>query len=68
MTFLSCLSIRSKVAGAFGLMLLLVIGVGLTAINRLSAVNDRAADIRDNWLPSTRVQGYIERVPGPARE
>jgi methyl-accepting chemotaxis protein len=59
MTFLSRLSIQSKVAGAFGLMLLLVLGVGLTAINRLSAVNERAADIRDDWLPSTRVQGQV---------
>jgi methyl-accepting chemotaxis protein len=59
MTFLNRLSIRAKIAGAFGLLLLLVLGVSLIAINRLSAVNDRAADIRDNWLPSTRVQGQM---------
>jgi methyl-accepting chemotaxis protein len=59
MTLLNRLSIRAKIAGAFGLLLLLVLGVSLIAINRLSAVNDRAADIRDNWLPSTRVQGQV---------
>ena len=58
-TFVNRLSIRFKVTGAFGLVLLLILGIGLTTINRLSAVNDQAADIRDNWLPSTGALGRI---------
>ena len=58
-SLLNRLTIRSKIAGAFGLVLILILGVSLTAINRLSAINDRAADIRDNWLPSTGAQGQL---------
>jgi methyl-accepting chemotaxis protein len=58
-TFLNSLTIRTKITGAFALVLLMVLGFGLIALNQLSAINDRAADIRDNWLPSTSVQGQL---------
>ncbi|MDR3474409.1 MAG: methyl-accepting chemotaxis protein [Devosia sp.] len=57
---LTNLRVRTKILGAFSLMLLLIVGVSLTAINRLSAINDHAADIRDNWLPSTGAQGQLQ--------
>ncbi len=57
--FFSRLSIRTKIAGAFGFMLILVLAMGGTAINRLSAVNDQAADVRDNWLPSVGMLGQL---------
>jgi methyl-accepting chemotaxis protein len=53
------LTVRGKVLGAFGLVFCLILGINLTAINRLSAVNDDAADVRDNWLPSTGLQGQL---------
>jgi methyl-accepting chemotaxis protein len=53
------LSIRTKVSAAFGLVFLVVVALGLVAISRLSALNDRAADIRDNWLPSTGLAGEM---------
>ena len=56
---LNRLTIRTKIVGAFGLVLLLVVGLGLTAVNRLAAVNARAKDVRDNWLPSTVAQGNL---------
>ncbi len=56
---LSNLSLKSKTLGAFGLVLLIVTALGLTSINRLSAMNDKAADIRDNWLPSTAALGHL---------
>jgi len=52
-------SIRVKVLGAFSLVLLLLLGLSATALDRLSAINDRAADIRDNWLPKTGEQGRL---------
>ena len=56
---LNRLTIRRKIAGAFGFVLLLLVGLGLTTVNRLSAINDQAADIRDNWLPSTGKIGQL---------
>jgi methyl-accepting chemotaxis protein len=57
---LNRLTIGTKIAGAFGVILLVVVALGLTAMNRLSAVNDRAADMRDNWLPSVATLGALE--------
>ena len=59
MLALANLKIRTKILGAFGLMLVLILGVSVAAINRLSAINDHAADVRDNWLPSTGLQGQL---------
>jgi methyl-accepting chemotaxis protein len=53
------MSIRAKVSGAFGLVLAVTIGLGLFAVDRLSAVNAAAAEIRDNWLPATRALSNI---------
>jgi len=65
-TFFQNLSIRSKVLGAFIVVLLLADGLGVFALQRLGAVNDAAADLRDSWLPSLRVVGqiamYSERI------
>lgn len=66
MSFFQNLSIRSKVLSAFVVVLLLADGLGIFALQRLGAVNDAAADLRDSWLPSLRVVGqiamYSERI------
>ena len=58
--------IRSKVFSAFIVVLVFADGLGVFALQRLGAVNDAAADIRDSWLPSLRVVGqiamYSERI------
>ena len=59
MSTLTNLRVRTKILSAFGLMLLLIVGVSLTAINRLSAINNHAAEVRDSWLPSTGVLGQL---------
>jgi methyl-accepting chemotaxis protein len=51
------ISIRLKVILAFSLVLLCTIGLGVFAIQRLGGVNDVAAEIRENSLPSTRILG-----------
>jgi methyl-accepting chemotaxis protein len=61
MNFLKNLTIKAKVIGAFGLLLLVTAALGTFAVSRLSDVNDAAAEIRDNWLPSTRVLGDFGR-------
>ncbi len=59
MLSLNNISIRTKVIGAFGLVLLFTAGLGLFSLQKLGAVNDAAADIRDNWLPSTELLGRL---------
>ncbi len=56
---LSNLSIRSKVAAAFGVMLLIIGGLGFFAIDRLARVNGTTLDINTNWLPSVRYIGEV---------
>ena len=51
------LTIRSKVVLAFGLVLSVTLGLGLFAVQRLDLVQDRAADVRDNWFPASRALG-----------
>ena len=60
------LTIRTKVIAAFGAVLAVTMALGVFALLRLSAVNDQATNIRDNWLPGTRalgdISGATERV------
>ena len=52
-------SLFTKIAGSFAVLLVLILALGVVALNRMSAVDDRAADMRDNWLPSTGAQGKL---------
>jgi methyl-accepting chemotaxis protein len=54
------LSIRSLLMGLFGLMVLVVIGLGAFALVKISAVNDNTVDIATNWLPSISKLREIE--------
>jgi methyl-accepting chemotaxis protein len=58
-TFFDDLSIRSKVIGGLAAMLVVCCAVGLFAVSRLGAVNDAAADIRNDWLPGVRALGQV---------
>jgi diguanylate cyclase (GGDEF)-like protein len=51
------LKIRTKVAAAFGLVLVVTLALGLFAAQRLGIVYKHAADVRDTWLPGTRALG-----------
>lgn len=57
MPALQNLTIRSKVALAFGLVLAVTLALGLFAEQRLGLVHERAADTRDNWFPAARALG-----------
>ncbi|MDB5362600.1 MAG: methyl-accepting chemotaxis protein [Rhodospirillales bacterium] len=59
MQSLKSLSIRTKVSAAFALVVLVVLGLGIFATQRLGAVNDAASELRDKWLPSLEVLGRI---------
>jgi len=58
------MTIKAKVIASFAAVLAVTMALGLFAILRLADVNDQAADIRNNWLPSTRTLGeLVERTP-----
>lgn len=53
------LTIKAKVMTAFCAVLAVTILLGAFAIVRLAAVNEEAAQVRENWLPSTRALGEL---------
>jgi methyl-accepting chemotaxis protein len=53
------MTIKTKVIAAFAAMLAVTVGLGIFANLRLAAVNEQAADIRDNWLSGTRALGEL---------
>ncbi len=59
---LNHLSIRNKVALAFAMVVVVVIGLGLFAVQRLGEVNSVAVEVRDTWLPSVEVLGKIAQL------
>jgi methyl-accepting chemotaxis protein len=56
------LSIRSLLLGLFGVLVLIVGGQGILAINKVGAVNDSVVDISTNWLPSIVAVGQMNRA------
>ncbi len=63
----SQLGVGAKLAGSFALVLLMLIGLGITAVVQLAHVNDVAEDMQTNWLPSTRQVGQIAQSVGRYR-
>ena len=53
------LSIATKVVMAFALVFVATLGLGLFGLSQTAAVNDKAANVRDNWLPSTAALGKL---------
>ena len=61
------LSIATKVVAAFVLVFVATVGLGLFGVAQTAAVNDKAADVRDNWLPSTAGLGKLVSAVREAR-
>ena len=59
LTVLNRLSIKAKIAGAFGAILCMVVGLAGLSLGRLSTINEKAAEIRENWLPSVGLLGQL---------
>ena len=54
------LSIQTKVMAAFVAVFLTTLALGLFSLSETASVNDKALDVRDNWLPSTVALGDLE--------
>ncbi len=52
MSWLNNMTLRTKLIIGFSLVLLLTVCLGVTAINRLTALNVETQEISKNWLPS----------------
>ncbi len=59
---LANISIRAKFIVSFALILCCTVGLGLFSVTRLGEVNAFAAEMRNNWLPSTRVLGEMAQT------
>jgi methyl-accepting chemotaxis protein len=57
MNWLNNFTIRTKIVGAFALVLVITAGLGLFAVQCLSRVNDGAVTVTDNYLVATRALG-----------
>ena len=51
---LNNMKLATKLFGSFLIVLALMAGLGLFALNRLAIVNDSAVDLATNWMPSVR--------------
>jgi methyl-accepting chemotaxis protein len=54
------LSIRHKLIAAFSLLSIMMLALGLFAINRIHAIDLISKDIGEHWLPSVRDVGAME--------
>ncbi len=61
------LSISKKISTALALAFASALGLGVFGLWQTSIVNLKAADIRDNWLPSTVALGKLESTLEDAR-
>ena len=60
-------SIRFRLSAVFFFFFLLVLVVGFFSIDRLSDFNRVSADIRDRWLPNTRLLGDLNNFTSDFR-
>jgi two-component system, OmpR family, sensor kinase len=60
-------SIRFRLSAVFFFFFLLVLVLGLFSIGRLSESNRVSADIRDRWLPNTRLLGDLNNFTSDFR-
>ena len=59
MSYVTDTTIRAKSLVSFAIVMLFTFGLGVFAIERLSSVNYKAAEIRDNWLPAVKAIGNL---------
>jgi methyl-accepting chemotaxis protein len=65
--FMNRMSIRTKLVAAFSILILMGLGLGLFAVNRISVVNDASTEITVNWLPSVRTLGVLNTMTSDFR-
>ena len=51
---LSNLRVGARLGSAFGVLLLLMLAMGLYALNKVEQVHGSVVELSENWLPSTQ--------------
>ena len=54
------LKISTRLAGTFGLLVLLLVGLAVAAYSQLSSIYDDTLDLADKWLPSVQVVNQMQ--------
>ena len=54
------LKISTRLAGAFGLLVLLLVGLAVAAYSQLSSIHDDTLDLADSWMPSVQVVNQMQ--------
>jgi len=54
------LKISTRLSAAFGLLVLLLVGMAVAAYGQLSAIHDDTLELADNWLPSVQLVNKVE--------
>ncbi len=54
------LKISTRLAGTFGLLVLLLVGLAVAAYSQLSSIHDDTLDLADKWLPSVQVVNQMQ--------
>mgnify|MGYP003144031611 CR=1 FL=1 len=57
--FLRALNIGPRLAAGFGVMLLLLVGLGVFALSQMGRMNDISTEINEDWLPGVRAVGDL---------
>lgn len=68
MRSLSSLPLSSKMVIAFGFFFLVTVVLGAVAVLQLGAVNAGARGLQENWLPSTKILGDLNKRISLVRE
>ena len=68
MNWLNNITIRTKIVGAFALILVVTAGLGVFAVQCLSRVNDGAVLVADNYLVGTRALGEFATATARYRQ
>jgi methyl-accepting chemotaxis protein len=61
------MTLKARLALAFGALVLVTLVLGLFAINRMATVNGAAQELATQWLPSIKVVGEIRAMANQAR-
>lgn len=61
-------SISTKTVAAFTLVFASILTLGVFGLSQSASINAKAADVRDNWLPSIEALGRLAAAVGHARE
>jgi methyl-accepting chemotaxis protein len=59
--------VMSKLLLSFGIVLLIMVGLGWFSTFQLAEVNDKSTEISGNWLPSTRITSRLNTLSSDFR-